>query len=203
MAANEISGGKVTQLGIGLVFGFIVLAMIYTIGRISGAHMNPAVTFGFLTVRRMALREAPFYWLAQLTGALLASYAVKTILPNAHDIGATIPLGAWSQGFMLEFALSFILMFVIMGVAHDNRAEGMMAGVAIGATIALEAIFAGPISGASMNPARSIGPAIVSQNFHGLWIYCLAPILGTAAGALLFEAVKCQPVGEKQGQGCC
>jgi aquaporin Z len=197
VVVNEVSGGKIGQLGIGLVFGLIVLAMIYTLGRISGAHLNPAVTLGFVVGGKMDFREVPFYWIAQIGGALLASCALKTIFMDSRDLGITLPSGSWSQSFALEFILSLILMFVIMGVAHDERAEGMMAGVAIGATIALEAVFGGPISGASMNPARSIAPAIVSGNFNFLWIYCVAPLLGTAAGSFLYERIK----GDGDGTG--
>jgi MIP family channel proteins len=190
IAANDVSGGKVTSLGIGLVFGLIVLAMIYAIGHISGAHMNPAVTLAFMVVSKLKPQEGFIYWIAQLVGALLASCVVHAIFPTANTIGVTLPVGSWQQSFILEFVLSFLLMFVIMGVAHDERAEGMMAGVAIGATVALEAILGGPISGASMNPVRSLAPAVVSGNLHSLWIYCLAPMLGMVAGSFLYQAVK-------------
>lgn len=203
IVVDGVSGGKVTSLGIGLVFGLIVLAMIYSVGHISGAHLNPAVTLGFVAVKKMAFKEVPFYWIAQLAGALFASLMVKLIFPVHQTLGATFPSGTWEQGFGLEFILSFILMFAIMGVAHDERAEGLMAGVAIGAVIALEAIFGGPISGASMNPARSIAPAVVSGNYQSLWIYCLSPTLGAVVGAISYQLVKCQPATDNGGHGCC
>lgn len=188
---NQVTGGQVTGLGISLVFGLIVLAMIYAIGHISGAHLNPAVTLGFFSAGRHPLREILPYWIAQLTGAIAASITLRFIF-NGHPttLGTTLPAGSWSQSFALEFVLTFMLMFVIMGVAREDRAEGLMAGVAIGATIALEAILGGPVSGASMNPARSFAPALISGNFEFHWIYWVAPILGSVAGAQMYRLIR-------------
>jgi MIP family channel proteins len=187
---NAITHNQIGGVGISLVFGLIVLAMIYSIGPISGAHMNPAVTIGFLAVDRLDTREVPHYLMAQACGALLASGALHLLFPNdTTTLGATFPSGSVGQSFLLEFLITLILMFVVMGVAHNERAEGLMAGVAIGATVALEAIFAGPISGCSMNPIRSIAPALISGQFQQLWIYCSAPFLGSIAGARLYTFV--------------
>lgn len=188
---NQVTGGQVTGLGIGLVFGLIVLAMIYTLGHISGAHLNPAVTLAFFSTGRHPTKEMAPYMIAQLTGAVVASVTLRFIFSgHSTTLGATLPAESWIQSFAMEFVLTFMLMFVIMGVAHDDRAEGWMAGVAIGATITLEAIFGGPISGASMNPARSFAPALVSGNFQSHWIYWAAPILGSITGAQVYQLIR-------------
>lgn len=188
---NQVAGGQVTGLGIGLVFGLIVLAMIYAVGPISGAHLNPAVTLAFFSIGRHPAKEIAPYLMAQLLGAVVASFVLSFVFSGRPtNLGATLPAGSWGQSFTLEFVLTFMLMFVIMGVAHDDRAEGLMAGVAIGATIALEAILGGPISGASMNPARSFAPAVVSGNFQYHWIYWVAPIFGSIAGAQVYRLIR-------------
>jgi MIP family channel proteins len=189
IAANAATQGTVTHVGVSLVFGLVVLAMIYAVGPISGAHMNPAVTLAFSFIGRMEWREAFYYIVCQLAGALAASVVVSIVF-GPSNLGGTLPAGSWQQAFILEFVLTFILMFVIMGVAHDERAEGLMAGVAIGATVALEALLGGPISGASMNPARSLAPALVSGNFLSCWIYIAAPIMGALTGAILYRRIK-------------
>lgn len=188
---NQVTGGQVTGLGIGLVFGLIVLAMIYTVGHISGAHLNPAVTLAFFSAGRHPAKEIAPYLAAQLTGAIVASVLLRFIFSgHPTNLGATLPAESWIQSFVLEYVLTFMLMFVIMGVARNDRAEGLMAGVAIGATITLEAIFGGPISGASMNPARSFAPAFVSGNFQFHWIYWAAPILGSVTGAQVYRLIR-------------
>ncbi|MCR4287496.1 MAG: aquaporin, partial [Deltaproteobacteria bacterium] len=164
--------------------GLVVAAMIYSLGAISGAHLNPAVTIGFWLSRRMALRRVPAYIAGQCAGAILASLAVKTLFPGHPTIGATIPAGAYSQSFMLELIMSFILMFVILSVSTGEKEKGTMAGVAIGSVVAFEAMLGGPVSGASMNPARSLGPALISWHVQGLWIYFIAPISGAALAVI-------------------
>lgn len=201
---NQISVGQIGHLGISLTFGLVIMVMIYAVGHISGAHMNPAVTLGFFSARRLPFSDVPYYIVAQLVGAVMASLSLRFIFFESHvDLGLTLPLGPVIQSFILELILSLILMFVIMGVATDFREQGVMAGVAIGATIAIEAAIGGPISGASMNPARSFGPALVSLNFNYLWIYLTAPIIGCMGGAKLYGIIRCEPNGKSEGHGCC
>lgn len=191
VVVDQVTGGKVGGLGISLVFGLVVLAMIYAVGHVSGAHMNPAVTVAFCSAGRHKLREVPPYVAAQLAGAVAASLALRLLFAGqATNLGATLPAGSTAQSFVLEVILTFMLMFTIMGVATDDRAEGAMAGIAIGGMVAVEAAFGGPISGASMNPARSFGPALVSGNFSHHWLYWVAPILGAALGARAYALVS-------------
>jgi aquaporin NIP len=181
---NETSGGAVTHVGVALTFGLVVMAMIYTLGDASGAHLNPAVTLGFWAARRFPARHVWRYVAAQIAGALLASLILKLLFPANQNLGATHPAGPVLQSFVLEFILTFLLMFVILNVATGAKEKGSTAGIAVGAVIGLEAMFAGPISGASMNPARSLAPALVSGQLNDLWIYLLAPPLG-ALGAVV------------------
>jgi len=175
---NEVSGGIITHAGIALTFGLVVMAMIYTFGDISGAHLNPAVTISFAAARRFSWREVPQYISAQICGALAASIILKLLFPLNETLGATIPAGIAMQSFILELILTAILMLVILSVSTGGKEKGIMAGIAVGAVVGLEAMFAGPISGASMNPARSIGPALISGHIEYLWIYIVAPIIG-------------------------
>ena len=184
---NQESGGAVTHAGIAITFGAIVMAMIYTLGDISGAHMNPAVTIAFRIAKRFPSKQVLPYIISQLTGAFLASVILKLLFPANNTLGATIPAGTGLQSLLLEFILSFFLMLVIIHAATGSKERGMFAGLAIGATVLLEAMFAGPISGASMNPARSIAPAIVSGNLEHIWIYILAPIGGAAFAVPVFK----------------
>lgn len=201
---NDLTQGHLSTVGVGLVFGFIVMAMVYSIGHISGAHMNPAVTLGFFAARRLSGKETPFYLGAQFIGAILASLTLKIIFLNAESTwSVTQPTGSQLQSFLIEYFFSFLLMFVIMGVATDYRSQGVMAGVAIGGTIALEAIVGGPISGASMNPARSFGPALVSGIWNAHWIYWIAPILGCLTGATLYRLIACDQGTSESKTGCC
>ena len=191
VVVDQVTGGKVGGLGISLVFGLIVLAMIYTIGHVSGAHMNPAVTLGFYSAGRHKANELLPYIAAQLAGAVVASLALKFLFAGrSTNLGITMPAGSEAQSFVLELIMSFMLMFTIMGVATDDKAEGAMAGIAIGGMIALEAAFGGPISGASMNPARSFAPALVSGNFSHHWLYWIAPIMGTILGARAYGLLQ-------------
>ncbi|MBI2967536.1 MAG: MIP family channel protein [Bacteroidetes bacterium] len=181
---NDVSGGAVTQVGIAITFGLIVLAMIYAVGDISGAHINPAVTFGFAVTGRLNKKEILPYCIAQCAGAFFASLILSGLFPQSPNLGATIPAGSDMQSFVLEIILTFFLMFVILNVSSGAKEKGITAGIAIGAVVGLEAMFAGPICGASMNPARSLAPAIVSGNFNSLWVYMTAPFIGAAMAAL-------------------
>jgi aquaporin NIP len=175
---NNVSHGEVTHVGIALTFGLIVLAMIYTFGDVSGAHINPAVTVAFASARRFAWKEVPGYVAAQVAGAFLASALLRILFPHDENLGATLPAGSAMQSFILETVLSFFLMLVILSVSTGAKEKGITAGIAIGAIIGLEAMFAGPICGASMNPARSLAPAVVSGHMESLWLYLAAPVVG-------------------------
>ena len=192
---NQTSGGVISHAGIALTFGLVVMVMIYTFGDISGAHLNPAVTCGFVAARRMQVGEALCYIFSQVAGAVAASAIMRYLFPLNATLGSTQPAGPALQSFVLELLLTAILMLVILSVSTGAKEKGITAGIAIGGVIALEAMFAGPISGASMNPARSFGPALIANNFAGLWIYLAAPV----AGALLAVPL-CLCVREK---GCC
>ncbi len=178
MIADQQTGGAVTHVGVALTWGLIVMAMIYAFGDTSGAHMNPAVSIGFAIAKRFPVKSLPSYIIAQFAGALLASRVLKLLFPTSPLLGATMPAGTEMQSFVLEFFLTFILMLVIMAVAHGSKEQGQLAGLAIGAVVGLEAIFAGPICGASMNPARSFAPALISGHLEHLWIYITAPFIG-------------------------
>lgn len=198
IVVDQMTGGKVTGLGISLVFGLIVLAMIYAIGHVSGAHMNPAVTIGFYSAGRHSTSEILPYICAQLAGAVAASITLKILfLGRQTSLGVTLPAGSNFQSLLLEFIMTAMLMFTIMGVATDDRAEGAMAGIAVGAVIALEAAFGGPISGASMNPARSFAPALISGNFTHHWIYWIAPIAGSVVGAQAYRLLQRSPANQR------
>jgi aquaporin Z len=192
---NDISGGAVTHVGIALTFGLIVLSMIYALGDVSGCHLNPAVTLGFYAARRFEGVWVLPYMVSQMLGALLASASLRLMFPTHHSLGATLPAGDTLQSFVLEMILTLILMFVILSVSTGSQEKGILAGVAVGSVIALEALFAGPISGASMNPARSLAPALVAQRFDCLWVYLVAPVLGAC-----ISVVACCCI---QRPGCC
>lgn len=170
--------GALGHTGVAATFGLVVMAMIYAFGGVSGAHLNPAVTLGFAAAGRFPGRQVAPYMGVQVAGALLASLTLRLLFPESTSLGATAPAGTELQSFILEAILTFLLMLVILQVAHGAKEVGIMAGIAIGAVVALEALFAGPISGASMNPARSIAPALVSGQLQHLWIYIAAPALG-------------------------
>ena len=186
---NDVTGGAVTNVGVGLTFGMIVMTMIYAVGDVSGAHFNPAVTLGFFAARRLEGKMVLPYVLSQFSGALAASLLLRGLFPQHSTLGITAPAGPALQSLILENILTALLMFVILNLSIGAKERGITAGIAVGAVIALEAPFAGPISGASMNPAPSFAPAIVSQHLAHLWIYVLAPV----AGALL-AVVGCRCV---------
>lgn len=184
---NQETDGTVSHAGIAITFGLIVMAMIYSLGDISGAHLNPAVSIAFTIAKRFSVKELFPYIISQVIGAILASVVLKYLFPVNEFLGATIPRGSISQSFVVEFLLTFFLMLVIINVATGNKEKGLFAGLAIGATVLLEAMFAGPISGASMNPARSIAPAIISGHTEHLWIYLIATTTGAAAAIPLWK----------------
>ena len=182
--------GALGHLGVALTFGLVIMVMIYALGHVSGAHFNPAVTFAFALSRHFPRSRALGYWAAQIVGALAAAAIVRGSLGyHAHD-GATLPSGSQGQAFLWELVLSFFLMFVIMAVATDARAVGEAAAIAVGGTVGLDALFGGPVTGASMNPARSLAPALVSGDLHALWLYLVAPPLGTALAALTYRYLR-------------
>lgn len=189
---NDVSGGAITHVGIALTFGLVVMAMIYAVGDVSGAHLNPAVTLGFWLARRLEGRRVGGYVLAQLAGGLAASALMWVLFPAHPTLGLTAPAGPWWQSFILEIVLTAMLMFVILQVATGAKEKGIMAGAAVGAVIALEAMFAGPVSGASMNPVRSLAPAILSGDIAEVWIYLLAPLLGAAAAVPMWLLMRRQ-----------
>jgi MIP family channel proteins len=181
------------HVGVAIAFGLVIMVMIYAVGHVSGAHFNPAVTFAFALTRHFPWGRAALYWCAQIGGAVTAAVLIRTSLGTDAHLGATLPSGSQTQSFVWELVLTFFLMFVIMAVATDARAVGEAAAIAIGGTVGLDAMFGGPISGASMNPARSIGPAVVGGDLHALWLYIVAPLIGAALGALTYQFVRGEP----------
>lgn len=192
---NDVSGGVISHVGIAFTFGLIVMAMIYSIGDISGAHINPAVTIAFWISGRFKRKEVIPYIIAQLIGACLASSMLYFLFPNHTTQGSTVPADTVHQSFILEVILTYILMFVIMKVSTGSKETGIIAGIAIGGVVCLEAMFAGPITGASMNPARTIAPALFSGDTQFLWLYISAPIIGAILAVLSCRLIK--------GKECC
>ena len=178
------------QVGIALTFGLVIMAMIYAVGHISGAHFNPAVSFAFALTRHFPWTRVLGYWTAQLAGALAAALLLRASLGDLANVGATLPTGSDGRAFLWEVVLTFFLMFVIMAVATDTRAVGEAAAIAIGGSVGLDAMFGGPITGASMNPARSLGPALAAGELDAIWVYLLAPLAGAALGALTYQFVR-------------
>ncbi|ERN04346.1 probable aquaporin NIP-type isoform X2 [Amborella trichopoda] len=190
VAVNKIYG-SVSFPGICVTWGLIVMVMIYSVGHISGAHFNPAVTLAFAIFRRFPWKEVPAYIGAQVVGSLLASGTLRLLFDvKTTAFFGTVPTGSALQSFILEIIISFLLMFVISGVATDSRAIGELAGLAVGSTILLNVFVAGPISGASMNPARSLGPAIIMNQYKGLWAYIFGPPVGTILGAFAYNLIR-------------
>jgi MIP family channel proteins len=182
------------HVGVAITFGLVVMVMIYAVGHVSGAHFNPAVSFAFALTRHFSWTKLLGYWVAQAAGALIAAAILRGSLGNRAHIGATLPAGSQGQAFLWEAVLTFFLMFVILSVATDTRAVGEAAAIAIGGTVGLDAMFGGPITGASMNPARSLGPALVSGDLHALWVYLLAPLVGAAVGGFAYQFVRREAV---------
>lgn len=195
VVVNDLYGGVIGHMGIAACFGLVVMLMIYAVGNISGAHFNPAVTIGFVFAGRMPIKQMPPYILAQIAGALIGALLLTAMFTDHESLGTTLPSGSIQQSFIMEAVLTFVLMFVILNVSTGHKEKGIMAGVAIGSTVAIEAAMGGPVSGASMNPARSIAPAIVSGNVQHLWLYIAAPITGAI---LAFPTCKII-----QGNDCC
>lgn len=203
---NDVSGGVVTHVGIAITFGLIVMSMIYAIGDVSGAHINPAVTIAFWVAKRLDGKQVAPYIVSQCLGALVASGLLRIMFLDHESLGATLPSGPWLQSFVFEIVLTFILMFVILNVSTGAKEKGIMAGAAIGSIVAVEAMFAGPICGASMNPARSIAPAIVSGQLQFFWIYLVAPVIGAllaVPGCRCVHQDQCCTGGTIQGEAPC
>ena len=184
---NQETNGSITHLGIAITFGLVVMAMIHSLGSISGAHFNPAVTIAFAVAKKFEVKEVLPYIISQLIGALLASAILRLLFPRNVFLGATMPLNTDFQAFVLEFIITFVLMFVIVNVAHGSKEQGLFAGISIGATVLLLALFAGPICGASMNPVRSLAPALVSNHLEHVWLYLVAPILGASSSVVVWN----------------
>lgn len=193
------SGGALGQPGIALAFGLVIMAMVYAVGHVSGAHLNPAVSLAFALTRHFPGSHVAVYWGAQVAGATLAAALLRVSLGDVADLGATAPAGSEGQAFLWEAVLTFLLMFVIMAVATDTRAVGEAAALAIGGTVALAALVGGPVSGASLNPSRSLGPALVAGELDALWLYLVAPVVGAAFGALAYQAIRGEHVRPDQG----
>lgn len=202
---NDITAGQVTHPGVALTFGLVVGVMILATGHISGAHFNPAVTLAFASAGHFPWKEVPGYLAGQVVAAVLASAALYAVLGPVAALGATVPSGGALQALVLEAVLTFMLMFVIVSVATDARATGQLAALGIGGTVTLCALFGGPICGASMNPARSIGPAVLTGELGQLWIYLAGPIAGALLGAFVYRFVRCEETVRDAGgaRGCC
>ncbi len=193
----DAENGGLGSVGIALAFGLVIMAMVYAVGHISGAHLNPAVTLAFALRRHFPGARVPAYWVAQVTGAVVAALLLRVSLGDVADVGATSPSGSQAQSFLWEAVLTAILLFVVMAVATDTRAVGEAAAIAIGGTIALASLVGGPVSGASLNPARSLGPALASGAMDSLWLYLVAPLVGGTIGALVYGTVSRTRLSER------
>jgi len=203
VVADAATAGAVSSVGVALTFGLVVCVMIYATGHISGAHFNPAVSVGFAAAGRFPWREVPAYAAVQCLAAAVAIGLLRFLTGDVGTLGATVPSVALPQGLAFEAVLTFFLMFVISAVATDHRAVGNMAGVAIGGTVTLCALFGGPFTGASMNPARTLGPALFSGTLDVLWLYVAGPLLGAVAASLTYKAIRCDVADPSDAAGCC
>ncbi|WP_299222723.1 MIP family channel protein [uncultured Aquimarina sp.] len=190
MTINEVTGGDVTHVGIAATWGLIVMAMIYAFGDISGAHFNPAVTIAFAYAKKFEWKEVPKYIIAQCVGAIAASSVLLFLFPESEFLGGTLPSFDDLRAFILELLLTYFLMLVIINVSTGSKEVGMMAGIAIGGVVLLEAMFAGPMTNASMNPARSLGPALLSGHWEHQWLYMIAPIIGAILAVMTCKLIK-------------
>lgn len=195
IVVNDLYGGALGHVGVNAVFGLVVMAVIYSLGNVSGAHINPAVTIGFYFAGRISAAQIPTYVIAQFFGAAGAGLMLLLLFPDHGNFGATIPAIDTGRAFLLEVVISFCLMFVILNVSTGHQEKGVMAGAAIGGTVTLFALFAGPVTGASMNPARSFGPMVAGLSFDSLWLYFIAPIVG-----MCLTSPFCRLI---QGNDCC
>ncbi len=194
--------GSISNTAIPVIFGLIVTAMIYAIGHISGAHFNPAVTAGFAVARHFPRKQVLVYWTAQILGGIAAISLLSVLLPSGRSFGATIPQILSLQAMGWEAVLTFFLMFVIIAVATDTRAIGTMAGAAVGAAVMLGAFVGGPVTGGSMNPARSLAPAIFEKRMDVFWVYLVGPMIGAIVAAIVYEKIRCEDK-QKSAGGCC
>lgn len=185
---NQLTN-SLTHVGVAITFGLVVMSLIYSFGHISGAHFNPAVTISFLLLKRISYKEAAGFIGFQILGALMASMILYLMFGNIANLGATLPSGTWLQSAILEFIMTFFLMLIILSSSVHSKASKPFAGIAIGGTVALEALFGGPISGASMNPARSIGPAVISGNLEYIWLYIIFTTLGACLAAVVYRLI--------------
>jgi len=203
VVVNEVTGGGVTHVGVALTFGFVVMAMIYALRIVSGCHINPAVTLGLCAAGRFDRCLVLPYIGSQCVGGFLASGTLRMLFPDSRTLGVTIPAGSDLQSLMLEFLLTMILMFVILSVSASGGDQKLLGGIVIGGVIGLEALFAGPISGASMNPARSLAPAVVSMHLDQVWIYIVAPLAGALVAGPLWHFICSPPCGAPGEKGRC
>ncbi|KAE9602939.1 hypothetical protein Lal_00050231 [Lupinus albus] len=191
VVVNKNNDNIVTLPGISIVWGLVVTVLVYSVGHVSGAHFNPAVTIAFATTRRFPWKQVPAYVVAQVLGSILGSGTLRLIFSgHENQFPGTLPSGSNLQAFVTEFIITFYLMFIISGVGTDDRAIGEMGGIAVGSTVLLNVMIAGPITGASMNPARSLGPALIHSEYRGIWVYLVSPILGAICGAWVYNIIR-------------
>jgi len=187
---NETMHGVLGHIGIAISWGLVVMVLIYAFGEISGSHINPAVTIAFAINKSFAWKQVLPYTISQSVGAITASFILKFLFPTSFTLGATLPSGLAIQSFVLEIFLMFFLMLVVLQVATGSKEQGMFAGIAIGGVVLLEAMFAGPVCGASMNPIRSLAPALVSGHTEHLWVYLTAPFIGATSAVFVHQLLK-------------